>query len=85
MWKWLGGVDYVHNHYIHLSNYLPLSVYGSSADLNVTVDDGEASCNGDENHKVWSGSQDQLNSTGRTENLRTEQRCKSFCFLLGYN
>uniref|UniRef100_A0A1B0GD20 PID domain-containing protein n=1 Tax=Glossina morsitans morsitans TaxID=37546 RepID=A0A1B0GD20_GLOMM len=37
--------------------------YGSSADLNVTVDDGEASLyNGDENHKVWSGSQDQLDS-----------------------
>ncbi|XP_036678489.2 uncharacterized protein [Drosophila suzukii] len=41
--------------------------YGSSADLNVTVDDGEASCNGDENHKVWSGSQDQLNSIGAQE------------------
>ncbi|KAH8366851.1 hypothetical protein KR084_009340 [Drosophila pseudotakahashii] len=36
--------------------------YGSSADLNVTVDDGDASYNGDENHKVWSGSQDQLDS-----------------------
>ncbi|XP_037947877.1 uncharacterized protein LOC119679538 [Teleopsis dalmanni] len=35
--------------------------YGSSADLNVNVDDGEASVyNGDENHKVWNGSQDQL-------------------------
>ncbi|XP_062123028.1 uncharacterized protein LOC133836513 [Drosophila sulfurigaster albostrigata] len=42
--------------------------YGSSADLNVTVDDGEASVyNGDENHKVWSGSQDQLDSIGAVE------------------
>ncbi|ALC46394.1 CG12581 [Drosophila busckii] len=42
--------------------------YGSSADLNVTVDDGEASMyNGDENHKVWSGSQDQLDSIGAVE------------------
>ncbi|XP_053963886.1 uncharacterized protein LOC128866873 [Anastrepha ludens] len=37
--------------------------YGSSADLNVTVDDGETSIyNGDENHKVWNGSQDQLDA-----------------------
>ncbi|XP_011213197.1 uncharacterized protein LOC105232976 [Bactrocera dorsalis] len=37
--------------------------YGSSADLNVTVDDGENSIyNGDENHKVWNGSQDQLDA-----------------------
>ncbi|KAI8124402.1 hypothetical protein CVS40_4902 [Lucilia cuprina] len=37
--------------------------YGSSADLNVAVDDGDASLyNGDANHKVWSGSQDQLDS-----------------------
>ncbi|XP_036340635.1 uncharacterized protein LOC118750004 [Rhagoletis pomonella] len=37
--------------------------YGSSADLNVMVDDGETSVyNGDENHKVWNGSQDQLDS-----------------------
>ncbi|XP_016991355.1 uncharacterized protein LOC108053264 [Drosophila rhopaloa] len=41
--------------------------YGSSADLNVTVDDGDASYNGDENHKVWSGSQDQLDSIGPVE------------------
>ncbi|KAH8335431.1 hypothetical protein KR074_001927 [Drosophila pseudoananassae] len=42
--------------------------YGSSADLNVTVDDGDASLyNGDENHKVWSGSQDQLDSIGAVE------------------
>ncbi|XP_030369628.1 uncharacterized protein LOC115620509 [Scaptodrosophila lebanonensis] len=42
--------------------------YGSSADLNVNVDDGEASLfNGDENHKVWSGSQDQLDSIGAIE------------------
>ncbi|XP_017855505.1 PREDICTED: uncharacterized protein LOC108608580 [Drosophila arizonae] len=42
--------------------------YGSSADLNVTVDDGDASVyNGDENHKVWSGSQDQLDSIGAAE------------------
>ncbi|EDW81439.1 uncharacterized protein Dwil_GK12067 [Drosophila willistoni] len=42
--------------------------YGSSADLNVTVDDGEVSLyNGDENHKVWSGSQDQLDSIGAVE------------------
>ncbi|XP_023300354.2 protein pygopus [Lucilia cuprina] len=37
--------------------------YDSSADLNVAVDDGDASLyNGDANHKVWSGSQDQLDS-----------------------
>ncbi|XP_019894042.1 uncharacterized protein LOC101892813 [Musca domestica] len=37
--------------------------YGSSADLNVAIDDGDASLyNGDANHKVWSGSQDQLDS-----------------------
>ncbi|KAH8283208.1 hypothetical protein KR054_011940 [Drosophila jambulina] len=41
--------------------------YGSSADLNVTVDDGDASYNGDENHKVWNGSQDQLDSIGAVE------------------
>ncbi|BFF88902.1 uncharacterized protein DMAD_07788 [Drosophila madeirensis] len=42
--------------------------YGSSADLNVTGDDGDASLyNGDENHKVWSGSQDQLDSIGPAE------------------
>lgn len=36
-------------------------MYASSADLDV-VDDGDASIyNGDENHKVWSGSTDQLN------------------------
>lgn len=40
------------------------SVYASSADLDV-VDDGEGSIyNGDENHKVWSGSQDRLDSIG---------------------
>ncbi|XP_055854094.1 uncharacterized protein LOC129917907 [Episyrphus balteatus] len=34
--------------------------YGSSADIHV-VDDGDGSIyNGDENHKVWNGSQDQL-------------------------
>lgn len=34
----------------------------------MTVDDGEASVyNGDENHKVWSGSQDQLDSIGAVE------------------
>lgn len=39
------------------------TVYGSSADLNVTVDDGENPIyNGDENHKVWNGSQDQLDA-----------------------
>nr|AAL48471.1 GM02933p [Drosophila melanogaster] len=41
--------------------------YGSSADLNVAVDDGDASFNGDENHKVWNGSQDQLDSIGPLE------------------
>ncbi|XP_039491426.1 uncharacterized protein LOC120451634 [Drosophila santomea] len=41
--------------------------YDSSADLNVTVDDGDASYNGDENHKVWNGSQDQLDSIGPLE------------------
>lgn len=42
---------------------LLISVYGSSADLNVAVDDGDASLyNGDANHKVWNGSQDQLDS-----------------------
>lgn len=36
-------------------------MYASSADLDVT-DDGEGSLyNGDENHKIWTGSQDQLN------------------------
>uniref|UniRef100_A0A0K8TQQ0 PID domain-containing protein n=1 Tax=Tabanus bromius TaxID=304241 RepID=A0A0K8TQQ0_TABBR len=39
-------------------------VYGSSADLDV-VDDGEGSLyNGDENHKVWNGSQDRLDGIG---------------------
>lgn len=33
----------------------------------MTVDDGDASYNGDENHKVWSGSQDQLDSVGAVE------------------
>ncbi|XP_043651700.1 uncharacterized protein LOC122619067 [Drosophila teissieri] len=41
--------------------------YDSSADLNVTVDDGDASYNADENHKVWNGSQDQLDSIGPLE------------------
>lgn len=42
-------------------------VYASSADLDV-VDDGEASIyNGDENHKVWSGSTDQLNGISSAE------------------
>lgn len=38
-------------------------MYASSADLDV-VDDGESSslCNGDENHKVWTGSQDHLDA-----------------------
>lgn len=40
------------------------SVYASSADLDV-VDDGDGSIfNGDENHKVWSGSQDRLDAIG---------------------
>uniref|UniRef100_A0A336N786 CSON008122 protein n=1 Tax=Culicoides sonorensis TaxID=179676 RepID=A0A336N786_CULSO len=40
-----------------------MSLYASSADLDVT-DDGESSslCNGDENHKVWTGSQDHLDA-----------------------
>jgi hypothetical protein len=38
-------------------------VYASSADLDVT-DDGESSLyNGDENHKVWTGSHEQINGT----------------------
>ncbi|XP_063695572.1 uncharacterized protein LOC134826985 [Culicoides brevitarsis] len=39
------------------------NLYASSADLDV-VDDGESSslCNGDENHKVWTGSQDHLDA-----------------------
>lgn len=42
-------------------------MYASSADLDV-VDDGEASIyNGDENHKVWSGSTDQLNGISSLE------------------
>lgn len=42
-------------------------MYASSADLDV-VDDGEASIyNGDENHKVWSGSTDQLNGIASLE------------------
>lgn len=39
-------------------------MYASSADLDV-VDDGEGSIyNGDENHKVWGGSQDRLDAIG---------------------
>lgn len=39
-------------------------MYASSADLDV-VDDGDGSIyNGDENHKVWSGSQDRLDAIG---------------------
>lgn len=42
-------------------------MYASSADLDV-VDDGEGSIyNGDENHKVWSGSTDQLNGISSLE------------------
>lgn len=42
-------------------------MYSSSADLDV-VDDGEGSIyNGDENHKVWSGSTDQLNGISNLE------------------
>lgn len=38
-----------------------ISVYASSGDLDVT-DDGESSLyNGDENHKIWNGSHEQLN------------------------
>lgn len=38
-------------------------MYASSADLDVT-DDGESSLyNGDENHKVWTGSHEQINGT----------------------
>ncbi|XP_059611453.1 uncharacterized protein LOC132258252 [Phlebotomus argentipes] len=40
------------------------NLYASSADLDV-VDDGDGSMyNGDENHKVWTGSTDQLNGCG---------------------
>lgn len=42
---------------------LSISVYASSADLDV-VDDGGSIYNGDENHKVWSGSQDRLDEIG---------------------
>lgn len=38
-------------------------MYASSADLDV-VDDGGSIYNGDENHKVWSGSQDRLDEIG---------------------
>lgn len=38
-------------------------MYASSADLDV-VDDGGSIYNGDENHKVWSGSQDRLDDIG---------------------
>lgn len=44
--------------------FLLFAVYASSADLDV-VDDGDGSIfNGDENHKVWSGSQDRLDAIG---------------------
>lgn len=44
-----------------LSLSLSITVYASSADLDVT-DDGESSLyNGDENHKIWTGSHEQIN------------------------
>lgn len=45
----------------HRFSSLSLLVYASSGDLDVT-DDGESSLyNGDENHKIWNGSHEQLN------------------------
>lgn len=45
-----------------------LSVYASSGDLDVT-DDGESSLyNGDENHKIWNGSHEQLNGINGHQN-----------------
>lgn len=47
---------------------LNLIVYASSADLDVT-DDGESSLyNGDENHKIWTGSHEQLNGVNGHQN-----------------
>lgn len=44
------------------------AVYASSGDLDVT-DDGESSLyNGDENHKIWSGSHEQLNGINGHQN-----------------
>ncbi|XP_058129098.1 uncharacterized protein LOC131290023 [Anopheles ziemanni] len=44
--------------------YTVKNLYASSADLEV-VDDGESSLyNGDENHKVWNGSTDQIDGIG---------------------
>lgn len=45
-------------------------MYASSADLDLDVtDDGENSLyNGDENHKIWTGSQDQLNGINGHQN-----------------
>ncbi|XP_058060856.1 AT-rich interactive domain-containing protein 1B [Anopheles bellator] len=44
--------------------YTVKNLYASSADLDV-VDDGESSLyNGDENHKVWNGSTDQIDGIG---------------------
>lgn len=44
------------------------AVYASSGDLDVT-DDGESSVyNGDENHKIWSGSHEQLNGINGHQN-----------------
>lgn len=45
-----------------------LLVYASSGDLDVT-DDGESSLyNGDENHKIWNGSHEQLNGINGHQN-----------------
>lgn len=48
--------------------FIKFSVYASSADLDV-LDDGEGSLyNGDENHKIWTGSQTQLNNINGHQN-----------------
>lgn len=47
--------------FIDLKMHSLIAVYASSGDLDVT-DDGESSLyNGDENHKIWNGSHEQLN------------------------
>jgi hypothetical protein len=53
---------------IHKTPILFVAVYASSGDLDVT-DDGESSLyNGDENHKIWNGSHEQLNGINGHQN-----------------
>lgn len=48
---------------LYLNTFL-FSVYASSADLDVVDHDDGSIYNGDENHKVWTGSQDRLDANG---------------------